>query len=55
MTDPYLDRVVSCPKCNKDVRYGDMIWLNGECLCPDCYQYKRQELDEYIKNNEKGR
>ena len=41
--DNWLDRIVKCPKCNNDVRDGDRIWLDGECLCPDCYKYKRQK------------
>ena len=37
----YLDRLVECPKCKQLVRDGDRIWLDGECLCPECYQHKR--------------
>ena len=48
--DSYLDKIVQCPKCHKDVRDGDRIWLDGECLCPDCYKHKRQAYDDmYIK------
>lgn len=45
----YLDRVVKCPKCNRDVIYRNMIWLEGECLCPNCYISKRAKLDSEIK------
>lgn len=41
MNDIYLDRIVKCPWCKKDVRDGDRIWLDGECLCPECYKWKR--------------
>lgn len=44
--DDWLNRIVKCPKCNNDVRDGDRIWLDGECLCPDCYTHKRQRYDE---------
>lgn len=47
--DSYLDKIVQCPKCHKDVRDGDRIWLDGECLCPDCYKHKRQSYDDMYK------
>ena len=55
----YLDKIVKCPSCNKEVRDGDRIWLNGECLCPDCYNKKRNELtklrnDAYNEGYDKG-
>ena len=40
---------MKCPKCHKDVRDGDRIWLDGECLCPDCYKHKRQSYDDMYK------
>lgn len=40
-----LDEIVKCKKCKQDVRYGDMIWLDSECLCPNCYKYKRTIYD----------
>ena len=49
MSDSYLEKIVECPKCHKGVKYGNMIWLNGECLCPQCYDIKRAELDKFIK------
>lgn len=55
----YLDELVQCPSCKKEVRDGDRIWLNGECLCPDCYYRKRNELtklqnEAYNEGYEKG-
>ena len=47
MTDygvDFLDEVKDCPICGKKVVYGDMIWLNGQCTCPECYQKKRDEF-----------
>lgn len=40
-----LDEIKLCPWCHKDVKYGEMIWLDGDCLCPDCYKHKRQKYD----------
>ena len=54
--DNWLDRIVKCPKCNNDVRDGDRIWLNGECLCPQCYTQKRKEMDySYLRGYEDGK
>lgn len=47
--DNFLNRIVQCPKCKEDVKYGDMIWLDGECLCPSCYQHKRDTYDNLIR------
>lgn len=43
MSDNWLDEIVKCPWCKNDVREGDRIWLDGEALCPDCYQHKRRK------------
>lgn len=61
MSDNWLDRLVKCPNCKNEVRDGDRIWLDGECLCPDCYQHKRNKYDELkrqgyneaLKNNKR--
>lgn len=44
--EDWLERIVQCPICKQDVRDGDRIWLDGECLCPQCYQHKRMKYDE---------
>lgn len=57
----WLNKIVKCPNCNNDVRNGDRIWLDGECLCSDCYQHKRNKYDELkrqgyneaLKNNKR--
>lgn len=33
-----------CKYCNHEVEYGSMIWLNGKCMCPACYQKERSLL-----------
>lgn len=40
----FLDELVECPTCHKKVKDGDRIWLDGECLCPDCYKHKRNKI-----------
>ena len=38
-----------CPMCKKEVLWDNMIWLEGQCTCPQCYQHKRMLLDREIK------
>ena len=49
-TNDWLDKIVECPWCGNPVRDGDRIWLDGDCLCPDCYQHKRHKY--YDKEND---
>ena len=37
-----LLEIKKCKYCNREVEYGDMIWLNGKCMCPTCY--KREKM-----------
>lgn len=30
-----------CKHCGASVLFDDMIWLDGEMYCPDCYKKKR--------------
>lgn len=49
--EDWLNEIVKCPCCHHDVRDGDRIWLNGECLCPRCYEHKRRMLDNKEHSN----
>lgn len=46
MDDIYFSDPVECPDCHKRCEWGSMIWLNGHCTCPDCYEQRRRELDQ---------
>lgn len=40
-----------CKYCGDYYYYDDMIWLNGKCLCPNCYKveyksYYGKEINE---------
>ena len=39
----WLDELVECPWCGNQVKNGDRVWLDGDCLCPECYQHKRHK------------
>ena len=48
-----LDLETRCVcRCGRSVLYGDMTWLNGVQMCPNCYQKElirlRRGLDEAI-------
>jgi len=44
-----LEEIKKCPTCKSMVKYGDMIWLNGLCTCPKCYEVRREDLDKCIE------
>jgi protein-arginine kinase activator protein McsA len=33
-----MDEVVTCKYCGKTSTFGQMMWLEGRCECPDCYR-----------------
>ena len=56
--DDFLSERTKCPVCLDMTTYGEMIWLNGKCVCPKCYEAARksdtmrsQEDDETAYNN----
>lgn len=44
----WLNKIVKCPKCGREVLDGNRIWLDGECLCPQCYMAKRAKYDNMM-------
>lgn len=49
--DDFFNQPAFCKYCGKTVLYGDMIWLNGKCMCPKCYMEERAKED--AKNESK--
>ena len=43
--DDEMNKVVICKWCNGKTLYGEMIWLNGKCMCPKCYLKERAKED----------
>lgn len=41
----YMNDVVICKYCEQPTIYGEMIWLNGKCMCPKCYMAERAKED----------
>lgn len=40
----FLDELKTCPICRQQVRYGSMIWKDGICMCPNCYNKYTENL-----------
>lgn len=42
--------IVICKSCNRPEYRGKMRWLNGKCMCRDCYKadYERSTGKAYI-------
>lgn len=36
-----MNEPVICKYCNGKTLYGEMIWLNGKCMCPRCYMAEK--------------
>lgn len=41
MDDIYFCDPVECSECHRKTELGSIIWLNGSCICPECYEKKR--------------
>lgn len=40
MDDRFFEDPVKCQECLKIIEAGMSIWVNGRCLCPECYKKK---------------
>ena len=40
-----MNELVICKYCGRTTTYGELIWLNGKCLCPQCYLKERAKED----------
>lgn len=55
MDDLYFSDPVECPDCHKRCDWGSMIWLNGHCTCPQCYENRKKSLiNKEVRKNEKA-
>ena len=43
----YLDdeKIVRCKICGKPEYWGEMRWLNGKCMCRDCYKAEYEDFN----------
>ena len=47
-----MDEVVICKYCKSTCTYGQMIWLSGKEMCPQCYMHERRILDNKLKREQ---
>ena len=43
-----MNEPVVCKYCGDTTLYGELTWLNGKCMCPQCYQAERAKEDAKI-------
>lgn len=41
--------VVNCKMCGNECLYGELIWLNGKCMCPTCYNREKMSTGGVIE------
>lgn len=39
-----MKEIVICNSCRKPEYWGEMRWLNGRCICRDCYKAEYEGL-----------
>ena len=47
-----MNEIVICKYCKNKTLYGEMIWLNGKCMCPKCYLNERAKEDSKAINSD---
>ena len=48
-----MEQEVTCKYCGNTAKYGDLTWLNGKCMCPECYRVERDLEDKRSKESDK--
>ena len=51
-TEDFLSEKKQCPVCQEMTTYGEMIWLDGVCMCPRCYAARKRDIERIIENDE---
>lgn len=41
--------VVNCKMCGNECLYGELIWLNGKCMCPTCYDREKMSTGGWLE------
>lgn len=44
-----MEQEVTCKYCGSKTLYGDLTWLNGKCMCPECYKAERAAEDKRLE------
>ena len=43
MDDIFFEDPAECAECHKIIESGLAVWVNGKCLCPDCYAKEQEQ------------
>ena len=46
MNEDIYEEIVICKYCGNPVKWGDLIWKNGNCMCPKCYAQGEENGEE---------
>lgn len=44
-----METVVTCKYCGGKALYGNLTWLNGKYMCPECYKAERAAEDKRLE------
>ena len=54
MNADIMNEKVTCKWCGESTLYGEMMWLNGKCMCPKCYFVERAIEDSKRRSEKNG-
>ena len=54
MNADIMNEKVTCKWCGESTLYGEMMWLNGKCMCPKCYLVERAMEDSKRRSEKNG-
>lgn len=49
MMDDIINDKRICPMCRKETDFMNMVWLDGLCTCPSCYEARKKDEELIMK------
>ena len=40
-----MNQIVTCKYCGGKSLYGELTWLNGKCMCLQCYLKEKEQTE----------
>lgn len=53
MDDLFYTDPLECQDCHKKQDAGSMVWVNGRCVCPKCYEYRKNIIIDLTTGGKK--
>lgn len=53
MDDLFYTDPLECQDCHKKQDAGSMVWVNGRCYCPKCYEYRKNIIIDLTTGGKK--